>query len=54
MQQIHDYYTILEVTKNATAEEIKASFRKLARKYHPDVNPGNKTSEEKFKSINEA
>ena len=37
MQQIHDYYTILEVTKNATAEEIKASFRKLARKYHPDV-----------------
>ena len=39
MQQIHDYYTILEVTKNATAEEIKASFRKLARKYHPDVNP---------------
>ncbi|MFY0609739.1 MAG: DnaJ domain-containing protein [Candidatus Atelocyanobacterium thalassa] len=54
MQQIHNYYATLEVAKNATAEEIKASFRKLARKYHPDVNPGDKVSEERFKSINEA
>lgn len=49
-----DYYKSLEVAKNATADEIKKSYRKLARKYHPDVNPGNKAAEEKFKEISEA
>lgn len=49
-----DYYKTLEVDKTATAEEIKKSFRKLARKYHPDLNPDNKDSEIKFKQINEA
>ncbi|HAC65064.1 MAG TPA: molecular chaperone DnaJ [Cyanothece sp. UBA12306] len=54
MQQVRNYYAILGVPKDATSEEIKKSFRKLARQYHPDVNPGDKTAEEKFKSINEA
>jgi DnaJ-class molecular chaperone len=49
-----DYYKILGVAKGASAEEIKKAFRKLARKYHPDVNPGDKKAEEKFKEINEA
>src|SRR5580765_6822771 len=49
-----DYYGILGVKKAATAEEIRKAFRKLARKYHPDVNPGDKKSEEKFKEISEA
>lgn len=49
-----DYYSILGISKAATEKEIKTSFRKLARKYHPDVNPGNKSSEEKFKEINQA
>lgn len=49
-----DYYAILGVSKNATEKEIKKSYRKLARKYHPDVNPGDATTEEKFKDINEA
>jgi curved DNA-binding protein len=49
-----DYYKILGVAKTATAEEIKKAFRKLAVKYHPDKNPGNKQMEEKFKEINEA
>ena len=49
-----DYYAILGVKKNASAEEIRKAFRKLARKYHPDVNPGNKTAEEKFKILSEA
>ncbi len=49
-----DYYTTLGVSKTATDKEIKQAFRKLARKYHPDVNPGDKSAEAKFKEVNEA
>jgi curved DNA-binding protein len=49
-----DYYAILGINKTATSEEIKQAFRKLARKYHPDVNPNNKQAEAKFKEVNEA
>src|SRR5271167_1862024 len=49
-----DYYGILGVKKSASAEEIRKAFRKLARKYHPDVNPGDKSAEEKFKTLSEA
>src|ERR1700747_236718 len=52
--QQKDYYGALGVKKTATAEEIRKAFRKLARKYHPDVNPGDKKAEEKFKEISEA
>jgi molecular chaperone DnaJ len=49
-----DYYAALGVKKSASADEIKKAFRKLARKHHPDVNPGDKGAEEKFKTISEA
>ena len=49
-----DYYNILGVKRNANDKEIKQAFRKLARKHHPDVNPGDKSAESKFKEINNA
>jgi len=49
-----DYYKILGVPRNAQDEEIKKVYRKLARKYHPDLNPGNKESESKFKELSTA
>jgi curved DNA-binding protein len=49
-----DYYKVLGLNKNATEEDIKKAFRKLARKHHPDVNPNDKTAKEKFQQINEA
>ncbi|HEY1306271.1 MAG TPA: J domain-containing protein [Vicinamibacterales bacterium] len=52
--EFKDYYKILGVTKGATDKEIKQAFRKLARKLHPDVNPGDKAAEAKFKEVNEA
>jgi hypothetical protein len=49
-----DYYKILGVDKTASSDDIKKAYRKLARKHHPDVNPGDKAAEERFKEINEA
>jgi curved DNA-binding protein len=49
-----DYYKILELSKNASDKDIKKAYRKLARKYHPDLNPNDKVAEQKFKEINEA
>ncbi|HIK55378.1 MAG TPA: J domain-containing protein [Synechococcales cyanobacterium M55_K2018_004] len=54
MQNFRNYYQLLGITKDATAEDIKRAYRKLARQYHPDLNPGNKEAEEKFKDIGEA
>jgi curved DNA-binding protein len=52
--EFKDYYKILGVDKNATKDDIKKVFRRLAKKYHPDKNPGDKASEEKFKEVTEA
>ena len=50
----NDYYQTLGVSKTASADEIKKAYRKLAVKYHPDKNPGDKSAEEKFKQVSEA
>jgi curved DNA-binding protein len=52
--QFRDYYDVLGVSRTANEDEIKRAYRKQARKYHPDVNPGDKSAEDKFKEINEA
>ena len=54
MAEKRDYYEVLGIGKNATDAEIKSAYRKLAKKYHPDLNPGDKDAEEKFKEVNEA
>lgn len=54
MQNFRNYYEILGVARDATVDEIKQAYRRLARKYHPDLNPGDKAAEEKFKDIGEA
>jgi DnaJ-class molecular chaperone len=50
----HEYYETLGVPKKADADEIRKAYRKLARKFHPDLNPGDKTSEDRFKNVQEA
>src|SRR5260370_2513191 len=50
----HDYYETLGVPRNAFADDIRKSYRKLARKHHPDLNPGDKSSEDRFKNVQEA
>lgn len=54
MAEKRDYYEVMGVPKNATDDEIKKAYRKLAKKYHPDLNPGDKAAEAKFKEVNEA
>ena len=54
MAEKRDYYEVLGLSKSASDDEIKKSYRKLAKKYHPDLNPDDKTAEEKFKEVNEA
>ncbi len=50
----HDYYETLSIPKNASADDIRKAYRKLARKYHPDLNPGDKSAEDRFKNVQEA
>src|SRR5437763_1025741 len=50
----HDYYETLGVPRKSSADEVRRAYKKLARKYHPDVNPGDKAAEEKFKRVQEA
>jgi len=52
--KIKDYYDVLGVKRGASDKEIKQAYRKLARKFHPDLNPGDKVAEEKFKELQEA
>jgi DnaJ-class molecular chaperone len=54
MQDSRDYYKILEISREATTEEIKEAYRRLAREYHPDLHPDNPTAEERFKEICQA
>ena len=54
MAEKRDYYEVLGVDKNASEAEIKRAYRKVAKKYHPDMNPGDKEAEEKFKEAAEA
>ena len=54
MAEKRDYYEVLGVSKTATDDELKKAFRKLAKQYHPDLHPGDKACEEKFKEVNEA
>ncbi len=54
MADKRDYYEVLEVGKTASQDEIKKAYKKLAKKYHPDMNPGDKAAEQKFKEVNEA
>lgn len=54
MAQKRDYYEVLGLQRGASAEEVKRAYKKLARKFHPDMNPGNRAAEERFKELNEA